>query len=260
MTEEIEAPYAWMKWDVFRTDQDSFERDAHILILGTLHAGVTYLNTEAQKEEDDLAPHLKIVKGQQRAAVEDKIYEIWGYVGDQERFLRNMALVALIARLTHTLNSLARSAETFASRDPKGCKGSTGDDEFKVLWKEYEARFGIKFGAKLIQWIEPLRKARNLIVHKGGEANPLKPADQIDNYMDFENHRDFAFSKKYPRLVEGDGYSAEVRITDKQIEKAVEKAVDLVRYAAKELRAKQKEHTAINLKAIAKKSAKKASA
>jgi hypothetical protein len=199
------------------------------------------------------------VKGQQRAAVEDKIHGIWGYVGDQERFLRNMALVALISRLTHTLNSLARSAEGFAPRNPKGYKAPGGDDEFKALWKEYESRFDIKFSAKLIQWIEPLRKARNLIVHKGGEANPLRPADQIDNYMDFENHRDFKFSKNYPQMVEGDGYSAEIRITDKQIDKAVERAIALVRYVAKELRAKQKEHTAKQLKAISKKSAKEGS-
>jgi hypothetical protein len=83
MTEEIEAPYGWMNWDVFRTDQDSFERDAHILILGTLHAGATYLNTEAQKEEDDLVPHLKIVKGQQRVAVEDKSFNLSNHPSPQ---------------------------------------------------------------------------------------------------------------------------------------------------------------------------------
>ena len=86
--------------------------------------------------------------------------------------------------------------------------------------------------------------------------NDLKPADRIDIYTDFENHRDLTFSKKYPKMVEGDGYSAEVRITDKQIDKAVEKAVELVRYAAKALRARQKQHTAKELKAASRRSAK----
>lgn len=64
-----------------------------------------------------------------------------------------------------------------------------------------------------IKWIDPLRKARNLIVHGGGEANPLKSAHKIDMHMDFESHRDLTFSKDHPEMVEGDGYSAEVRIT-----------------------------------------------
>jgi hypothetical protein len=127
MTDESTALQSWLEWGIGRTQQDAFERDVQVLILGTLHAGITYLNTEAQKEEDELAPHFETAKGEDLHCLEEKREEIWGYVRDQERFLRNMGLVALISRLTHTLNSMIRSVDHIAQRNPDGYGG---DNEF----------------------------------------------------------------------------------------------------------------------------------
>jgi len=236
MADKVEFPRDWMiKWDAFRPYCDNFERDVHILILGTLGAAITYLNKEAQEYHDELAPDLKTAEGEGLAYLEEKLGEIWGYVGDQERFLRNMALVALLARVTYTLNSMARSAESFGPGDPNGYEGN---NEFQMLWNEYGVRFEIKFSPKYIQWIEPLRKARNLIIHHGSEANPLKPPDKTPADADVYDHRDLSFSTKYPRMVEGEDYSAEVVITDQQLVSATKKAIELIRYTSSQLRAR----------------------
>ena len=51
---------SWMRnWNSFSTEKNQFEEDVHILILGTLHAGVTYLNDEADRENAKLEPHIK---------------------------------------------------------------------------------------------------------------------------------------------------------------------------------------------------------
>jgi hypothetical protein len=78
---------------------------------------------------------------------------------DQERFVRNMAVVALASRLTHALREMARSAETFSSRKKR--HGGTDKREFQRLWAEYSKRFGMNFDADLIAFIGPIRAVRN---------------------------------------------------------------------------------------------------
>lgn len=40
-------------------------------------------------------------------------------------------------------------------------------------------------------------------------VNPLKPYSEIDANAGAEGYLDLRFSKKYPKLVKGDGYRAE---------------------------------------------------
>jgi hypothetical protein len=92
----------------------------------------------------------------------DQQHELHMYYSDQERFVRNMAVVALASRLTHALREMARSAETFSSRKKR--HGGTDKSEFQLLWAEYSERFGMNFDADLIAFIEPMRAVRNQIV------------------------------------------------------------------------------------------------
>jgi hypothetical protein len=83
---------SWGDMDTFQSEVENFDRDVHLLILGTLHAGINYLNDEAQKESDKLAPHFETVTGDDHDRLVEMDQQIWMYVGDQERFLRNIAL------------------------------------------------------------------------------------------------------------------------------------------------------------------------
>jgi hypothetical protein len=80
----------------------------------------------------------------------------------QERFLRNMALVALASRLTHALRNMTKSAESFSPR-AKRYEKMTHLSEFNRLWLEYGERFGIDFTvhADRIAFVEPMREVRN---------------------------------------------------------------------------------------------------
>jgi hypothetical protein len=232
----------WMyNWSSFSIEKNQFEEDVHILILGTLHAGITYLNAEAERENAKLEPHLKTASREGLERIGEIHAEIYGYLAGQERFLRNMALVALIARLTHAINSMIRSADDVAARK---AEGYGGNDEFQKLWRELDERFGVKCPPKHIAFIEGFRRARNLIVHSGGEANPLKSGSEIDSTTEFEDMRDTSFSSKYPKFVDGEGYNAEVQIIEKQLDYAIRKSVELVKWLAVELRTKQKDHQA----------------
>ena len=224
--------------DFFQMEAHQFECDVHILILGTLRAALTYLNKESEKEDEAMTEHIKAAQEAHADYLVDKQIEGWSNLSDQERFLRNMALVALLTRLTHSLHEMARQAEIFAPRDPADY-GKSGDDEFKKIWAEYRERFGIIFKAKFIQFVEPLRSARNMIVHKGGEATIPLPFDAIDPTKGDEGFYDPKFMKKYPRFVEDDGSGPKVSISEKQLNQAIKKSVELVNHAAESLRTKQ---------------------
>jgi hypothetical protein len=92
----------------------------------------------------------------------------------QERFLRNLALVALASRLVHTLKKMARLAEHICP----STHDYEGRSEFLRLWAEYGARFSIDFSAHAdkIAFVEPMVRVRNQIVHEGGEANTWNDA------------------------------------------------------------------------------------
>jgi hypothetical protein len=89
----------------------------------------------------------------------------------QERFLRNMALVALASRLAHALRQMARHAELFIKRR-EGRYGASKSSEFERIWAEYFERFGIDVeNSGRVGFVESMVEARNRIVHAGGEAN-----------------------------------------------------------------------------------------
>jgi hypothetical protein len=230
----------WQPYDFFRVEAESFERDVHILILGTLHASTTYLNEEAKREEVELLKHLETATGHAAERISERHAELWSGVAEQERFQRNMALVALLTRLTHAFRQVSRSAELWSVRDPAGY-GERKDDEFKKLWAEYRARFDIDFGARHIQFVEPLRNARNMIVHNGGDAVRVLPLSEIDPSKEEGGLYDMSFVKNYPQFVTGNGTWAEVTISEQQLTLAIESSVRLVKYAAEGLQEREAE-------------------
>ncbi|MCU1247165.1 MAG: hypothetical protein JWQ49_194 [Edaphobacter sp.] len=241
--------------DFFRHEARNFGRDIEVVVLGTLNAGLKQLKADFDKRSTILTQRYEKARDEeQRDWLVDEDVDLKDGHEDQERFLRNMAAVALLSRLTHTLNNLARSGENFG---PRADSAYLGENEFARLWREYDERFGIKFNAKHIQWIEPLRKARNLVIHNGGQANPLKPQLPNSRNKNVEELRDYSFSKKYRQFVEGKGDSAQVTINDKQLKFALNNAVELTNWLAVEMRSKQMEFFEKKQKTIRKSSARK---
>jgi hypothetical protein len=232
-----------LSWDSFQMEADAFERDVHMLIIKGLEAGTRLLTSETQAEDDKLMAHL--AKGKRDAAdhLAQEQADIWIELWQQEVFLRNMALVALMSRLTHALLSMLSSAEPWA---PRRSDAYNGQDEFKKIWGAFQSRFSLNFSSRYIGWIEPYRRARNRIVHNGGQANPMKPFDEIDIDRGDEGMYDVSFSKKYCRFVHGSGFSAEVVVTEELLDHAVKCAIRLVKHAAGELRKLELEAAIMN--------------
>jgi len=130
--------------DIFEMEFEQFEWDVHILIEGTLHASIRYLDTEARKKLSKIEAALENPNFDPEHAdylVDDHV-DVLATNGGQERLLRNMALVALTSRLSHALRSMARYAEVFSRRNT-GRYGPKGTSEFRRIWIEYFERFGI---------------------------------------------------------------------------------------------------------------------
>jgi hypothetical protein len=228
-----------LDWDSFETEASAFERDVYMLILTGLDAGVKLLNSETQVEDDKLMQLYPNAKGDVAEQVAQAQADMWIQLWQQESFLRNMALVALMSRLTHALLSMLRTAEPWA---PRQSDAYNGRDEFKRIWGYFRGRFGLNLNAKYIGWIEPYRQARNRIVHNGGEANPMKHFDDMDIDGGEEGMYDMSFSKRYCAFVHGSGFSAEVIVTTKLLDHAVMCAVRLVKHVAEELWRLEQEH------------------
>ena len=137
--EAIFGPHDLRAMNFFSMEAGHFERDVHVLILGTLHAGTTYLSTEADNGDLILQELLKDAEGDVAESIVEKQVKSWSEIYDQENFPLSTALVASLKR-THrdALHEMARSAESFAPRNPKGY-GERRDDEFKKTWAEYSA-------------------------------------------------------------------------------------------------------------------------
>ena len=227
-------------FDRYRSEYEQFQRDVHILILGTLHASIQYLDTETKNVLGQIE---KVMKKPLADEHQQQLAEEHGDVqstnSDQEDFVRNMALVALSSRLTHALRKMARTAESFSTRKDE----YEGDDEYKKLWREYSERFQINFvaNAKRIQFVETMRRVRNQIVHDGAEANTTRPFDEIDLNSGDAGLLDMKFSKKFPQYVSGEGIGAKVSVSQKQLEDAIKRSVELVGWLAAELRKRELE-------------------
>jgi hypothetical protein len=237
--------------DAFHFEYSNFERDVHILILGTLEAADKRLAAEFQEDT------AKITAGMDEAAVScseyhfDKLAELNWFFHDQQRFLLNMAVVGLASRLTHTLRQMARAAESFSPREKKYGPDGKDNSEFGRLWVEFKERFDldVKADSNRVAFITSLREVRNQIVHDGGIANPYKYKQDIHEALsDQEGARtpfdpsqmlDLKFSKAHPEFVDGEGSDAEVAVSQKQLEAMIKSSLELVKWCALQIRAKQ---------------------
>jgi hypothetical protein len=225
--------------DSYQDEYNQFQWDVHILIEGTLDAGIRYLATQTQTELVKLeAVMQRPLNDEYHQHLVDEHGDVLATNSRQEQFLRNIALVALASRLTHALRNMARASESFSKRRKNyGGKGS----EFDQLWREYTDRFGIDFeaNAERIAFVETMRKVRNKIVHAGAEANTFKPLDESDLSGGEAGYLNMEFSKEYPEYVSGTGVGAEVSVSEKQLEEHIKASVDLVGWLAGELRARE---------------------
>jgi hypothetical protein len=231
---------AFEELDVFKMEYSQFEWDVHILIEGTLEASIQYLGTEARKglgkiEEALENPHFD---DDHREYLVDEHTDVLVTQGGQERFLRNMALVALASRLAHALREMARLGTFSKRRD--GRYGRSKASEFERLWAEYSERFGIDIAnSGRADFVESMVGARNRVVHAGGEANTWKPHDQLDWNSGDEGLLETDFSKKYPEYVSGSGVNAEVRVSEELLDRNIAASIELVAWLAWELRWKE---------------------
>lgn len=223
--------------DMFELEYESFQWDVHLLVIGALQAGIHYLGSETETEvakiDDWIANH-----GSSDRVVDERI-DLLATTSAQQRFLRNMALVALASRLIHSLRAMARWAETFSPRRPGRYEGSS---EFERLLTEYTERFGIKFvvNGSRINFVKPMVDVRNQIVHDGAEANTIKPFEKMSGDRATDGDiLDMTFSERYPEYVEGSGIGAVVSVSKEQLDGTIKAATQLVAWLAAELRKRE---------------------
>ena len=231
---------SWDDWDTFHLAYEKFNEGCHTLVLWPLHAAINHLKEEAEAEDAKLEPRLSSATGGEREWLGEQQQRNWQYFDDQERFLRNMALIGLLSRLIHTLRDMARSSEWMVPRR----KRYGGGGELAELWEEFKVRFQLEFSAyqEHIDYLDRLRMVRNQIVHDGGEANPPKPFAESgirpDGTIDMY---DTSFSEKYPEFVEGNDFSAEVVVRQEQLDRGIECSIEIVKWVSEQLRAKEVE-------------------
>lgn len=238
---ELDGLSSIFDWDHYDAEAQSFLEDVHMLILHTLHASRQHLRNEAAKQHSEIEEHLEKAKGETAERLAQDHADVGIQLAQQERFLRNQALVSVMSRLTHALLSMAKLSETWGMPRTKNVGNEEGGDEFKKIWREYRERFGLNLSAKYIGFVDRYRRVRNRIVHYGGEANSYLPFDEIDAEAGFDGMLDFNFSNRCPEFVQGEGYSAEVDVTDELLDFAVSQSRELVIYVAKQLRVKELE-------------------
>lgn len=238
---ELDGLSSIFDWDQYDAEAQSFLEDVHLLILQTLHASRQHLRNETAKQHSEIEAYLEKSKGETAERLAQDHADLGIQLAQQERFLRNQALVSLMSRLTHALLSMAKSSETWGMPRSRNVGNDEGGDEFKKIWREYRERFGLNLSAKYIGFVDRYRRVRNRIVHYGGEANSYLPYDEIDAQGGVDGMFDFNFSKRCPEFVFGVGYNAEVDVTDELLNFAVNQSCELVTYAAKQLRVKELE-------------------
>jgi hypothetical protein len=221
--------------DFFREEYAQFQWDVHILIEGTLRAAITYLDSEVKTDLSKIEKIMENAHGDYHEYLVDEHVDVLAQNSEQEVFLRNIALVALASRLTHSLRTMARSAEIFSPR--KKQYGKPNMSEFARLWLEYEERFGIDFNANAsrIAFLEPLREVRNQIVHDGGEANTYRSLMDINLDDVVGGLYNTKFSEAYPEYVQGN----DVSVSPELLQKNITSAIALIGWLATELRKRQ---------------------
>lgn len=226
--------------NVFEDEREAFESDVHLLILATLHAAIKYLGERTQERLTDIAAAIPRAKGAYQNHLVDEHADTGIQNIHQNRFLRNIALVALASRLLHTLNRFAMLGEFITPRRNPKSYGKSNMSEFERFWVEYEERFSLDFTKHRdkIAFTGPLKDVRNQIVHRGGEATPWKRLSEITVLPDGTEVDlwDTSFADKYPEYVHGSGgIDAEVEVTEEQLQTHVDASLQLARWLADEL-------------------------
>ena len=228
-------------FDFYESEYQQFQWDVHILIEGTLDASIEYLGTGVKSDLAQIEGALeKAHDDDHQQHLIDEHVDVLETNSSQERFLRNMALVALASRLTHSLHGMAKSAESFSTRRKR--YGDSKKGEFAQLWTEYKERCEINLEGEhkeRIAFAETLRVVRNQIVHNGGEANKYKFIDDIDIDKGDAGFIDMSFSEKHPTYVSGSGIGAEVSVSKEQLQGMIDASVNLVGWLSKELRSRE---------------------
>jgi hypothetical protein len=80
-----------------------------------------------------------------------------------------------------------------------------------------------------------MQKARNRIVHNDAEANRWNSSTIESLQRGEEPILDTSFSEAYPEFVTGEGWDAEVVVSQEQLDSMCDAAVALVRWIATEL-------------------------
>lgn len=227
---------SWGNCDGYRYRFDRFYEEIHTLILWPLNSAITHLKEEAQAEDAKLEPHLKYPTPDDEEQIFEEQQRHWQYFDGQERFLYNMALVALLSHIIHTLRTMARDSCWITPR--KASYKGTG--ELAQLWTEFKERFGLDFvpHQEHIDYLDRLRVVRNQIVHDGGEANVLKDYGKTTINPDGSFHMyDTSFSDKYPEFVDGKEFSAMVTVSAEQLDRGIDDSIAVVRWISEQLRA-----------------------
>jgi hypothetical protein len=230
------------QWDSFHPESEYFKRDLHIIISGSLHASLQYLGAQFEKDSAKLEETIKKATGEHAEFLVDSHVELSVDYAEQQRFLWNMAFVALATRLIHALRKMLRSAELFWPRNKQ--YGDTSMSEILRLWTEVGERCGIDIAANAdkIAFATPLNDVRNQIVHDGGDANPQLSFEKCTVGGGDESYLDLRFSKKYSEYVEGSGSLAAVRVTEEQFDQTFDASIALIKWLAEQLRLRQLAH------------------
>ncbi|MCU1247166.1 MAG: hypothetical protein JWQ49_195 [Edaphobacter sp.] len=236
---ELSAPSWLHQMDFFRSESENFQRDLYIIILGSYEAGVKALAEETTAYAEKLEAQIKEAKGDYQEHLIDRYGEAHMDNAGQERFLRNMAFVAIATRLIHAMRNMMRTAENFCPRKKKYGNGSMS--EILRLWSEVGERFGIdvEANANKIAFAIPLNDVRNQIVHDGGDANPPLSFEKCTLEGGDADYLDLSFSTKYPEYVDGTGSMAEVKVTKEQFDKVFDASIARVKFLAAELRKRE---------------------
>ena len=83
-------------FDRYRSEYEQFQRDVHILILGTLHASIQYLDTETKNVLGQIEEVMKKpIADEHQQQLAEEHGDVQSTNSDQEDFVRNMALVII---------------------------------------------------------------------------------------------------------------------------------------------------------------------
>ena len=230
--------------DSYDDEYQQFQRDVYLLIEGTLNASKQYLDNECRTELAKIKAAMETADDDSHMHLEDEYGDVLLTNIGQERFLRNMALVALASRLTHALRNMSKSGDSFSPRTKEHKKRykKTNLSEFQRLWLEYSERFGIDLVAHKdrIAFVDVMNDVRNQIVHDGGEAQPFKFLYEFDPNDANPQYMDTSFAEKYPGYVSED--RSEVNVSEQQLKDAIDASVRLVKWLAVELRTRELAH------------------